>query len=415
MEKLTNMSRRAFVKVGGAGVIGASILALAGCGNSGSGSSSSEGGSDKFKVGGIGPVSGETAIYGNAVKNGMQVAIDELASKGGKVQFEMKFEDDEADGEKSVNAYNTLKDWGMQMLCGSVTTDACVATSASSNADNLFQLTPSASSTDVIGGQPDANGNVAVARKANVFQMCFTDPNQGTASAKYIKQKGLGTKIGVIYNSATAYSAGIYQKFAAEAENEGLEVVSVQAFTDDKNQDFKPQLQACQQAGADLVFLPDYYTPISMILKQASDMGYKPAWFGCDGVDGLLTVEGFDPKLAEGVMLLTPFSADATDDLTKQFVETYKKNYNDTPNQFAADAYDVIMVLAQALEKAGCTPDMSASDLCDKLEETIVSSDFSYSGLTGQNVTWKDSGEVSKDPKGMVIKDGAYAGMDNEE
>ena len=406
-----SMSRRNFVQLSGAAGI-LSIAGLAGCGNGSSNGGSSDG-SAKFKVGGIGPVSGEAAIYGNAVKNGMEVAAEELASKGGKVQFETKFEDDEADGEKSVNAYNNLKDWGMQLLCGSVTTDACVATSASSNADNLFQFTPSASSTDVIGGQPDANGNVATARKKNVFQMCFTDPNQGTASAKYIKSKNLGTKIGVIYNSATAYSAGIYQKFVAEAKNEGLEVVSEQAFTDDKNQDFTPQLNACKAAGADLVFLPDYYTPISLILKQAKDMGFAPKWFGCDGVDGLLTVEGFDKSLAEGVMLLTPFSADATDDLTKSFVEAYKKKAGDTPNQFAADAYDVIMCLAQAIEKAGVTADQSASDICDKLVETITSSDFTYSGLTGQNMTWKDTGEVSKDPKGMVIKDGAYVGMDN--
>ena len=409
-----SMSRRNFVQLSGAAGI-LSVAGLAGCGSGGSGSSDggSSDGSAKFKIGGIGPVSGEAAIYGKAVQTGMEVAVDELASKGGKVQFETKFEDDEADGEKSVNAYNTLKDWGMQILCGSVTTDACVATSAKSNEDNLFQFTPSASSTDVIGGQPDANGNVSQQRKKNVFQMCFTDPNQGTASAKYIKEKALGTKVGVIYNSATAYSAGIYQKFVAEAKNEGLEVVSEQAFTDDKNQDFTPQLQACKDADADLVFLPDYYTPISLILKQAKDMGFAPKWFGCDGVDGLLTVEGFDKSLAEGVMLLTPFSADATDDLTKSFVAAYKEKAGDVPNQFAADAYDVVMATAQALEKAGVTADMSVSDICDKLVETITSSDFTYSGLTGQNMTWKDTGEVSKDPKGMVIKDGTYAGMDN--
>ena len=411
--KRFSLSRRNFVQLSGAAGI-LSIAGLAGCG--GNGGSSSDGGSSdgeaKFKIGGIGPVSGEAAIYGNAVKTGMEVAAEELASKGGKVQFDVKFEDDEADGEKSQNAYNTLKDWGMQILAGSVTTDACVATSTLTNEDNMFQMTPSASSTDVIGGQPDANGNVSTQRKKNVFQMCFTDPNQGTASAKYIKEKGLGTKVGVIYNSATAYSAGIYQKFVAEAKNEGLEVVSEQAFTDDKNQDFTPQLNACKAAGADLVFLPDYYTPISLILKQAKDMGYAPKWFGCDGVDGLLTVEGFDKSLAEGVMLLTPFSADATDDLTKNFVAAYKEKAGDVPNQFAADAYDVIMVLAQAIEKAGVTADMSVSDICDKLVETVTSSDFSYSGLTGQNMTWKDTGEVSKDPKGMVIKNGAYEGMD---
>ena len=175
------------------------------------------------------------------------------------------------------------------------------------------------------------------------------------------------------------------------------------------------QVNDAKNAGADLVFLPIYYTPAALYLKQAKDNGLmdgKVKFFGCDGLDGILTLEGFDKSLAEGVMLLTPFTADATDDLTKTFVDTYKKNYDGTPNQFAADAYDCVMMLAQAIEKAGVTADQSFSDICDKLAETVTSSDFSYSGLTGQNMTWKDTGEVSKEPKGMVIKDGAYVGMD---
>jgi len=410
------MSRRNFVKLSGAAGI-LSVAALAGCGSNG-GSSSDGGSSDggaKFKVGGIGPVTGAAAIYGNACKNGAQVAIDELASKGGKVQFDFNFQDDEADAEKAVNAYNNLKDWGTQILVGVTTTAPCVAVSSETNSDNLFQITPSASSTDVIGGQPDADGNVSTPRKKNVFQMCFTDPNQGTASAEYIAKQKLGTKIAVFYNNGDAYSTGIYKKFEAEAANQGLQIVSTTTFTDDSATDFSVQVNDAKNAGADLVFLPIYYTPAALYLKQAKDNGLmdgKVKFFGCDGLDGILTLKGFDKSLAEGVMLLTPFTADATDDLTKTFVATFKKNYDGIPNQFAADAYDCVMMLAQAIEKAGVTADQSFSDICDKLVETVTSSDFSYSGLTGQDMTWKDTGEVSKEPKGMVIRDGAYVGMD---
>ena len=380
------------------------LTALAGCG-------SKNGGSAKIKIGSIGPITGAAAIYGNAVKNAAEIAVEEINAKGEDIQFEFKFEDDEHDAEKSVNAYNTLKDWGMQILMGTVTTNPCIAVSSETNADNIFELTPSASSTDVIGGQPDKDGNVTIQRKSNVFQMCFTDPNQGTASADYIKEKNLGAKIAVIYNNGDAYSTGIYQKFDARAKELGLEIVSVTTFPSDDNTDFTVQLNDAKNKGADLLFLPIYYTPASLILKQAKDMQYSPKVFGVDGMDGILTVENFDTSLAEGVMLLTPFTADAKDEKTQNFVSKYKEKYGDTPNQFAADAYDCIYAIYEACKAAGVTADMSKEEICEKLTAQFTSSDFTFNGLTGEGMTWSDSGEVSKSPKGMVINNGAYVGM----
>ena len=405
--KRFGMSRRNFVKLSGAtGIL--SVAGLAACGNSGS---SSAGSSTTFKLGNIGPLTGAAAIYGNATKNGAQLAVDEINAAGGSIQFEHNCQDDEHDPEKSVNAYNNLKDWGLQVLVGPTTTNPCVAVSAETNSDNVFELTPSASSNDVIGGQEDADGNVTTARKDNVFQMCFTDPNQGTASAQYLAKKQLGTKIAVIYNNSDAYSAGVYKLFEAEAANQGLQIVSTSTFTDDNATDFSVQLNDAKNNGADLVFLPIYYTPAALILTQANGMGYAPDFFGCDGMDGILTVEGFDTKLAEGLMLLTPFVATATDEKTSAFTKAYKDAYGDEPIQFAADAYDCVYVVKELLEKTGCTPDMSASDICDKLKAAIVDG-YTYSGLTGENMSWKDTGEVSKEPKGMVIKDGVYQPLD---
>lgn len=411
----SNISRRGFVQaMGVAGAAGA--VALTGCGNSAGGSdnggSSSEGGDGKFKLGGIGPITGPAAIYGNACKNAAQIAVDEINASDSTFKFDYRFEDDENNAEKSVNAFNTLKDWGMQMLMGTTTTAPCIAVSKEASADNIFELTPSASSTDVIGGQPDADGNVAEQRKPNVFQMCFTDPNQGVASAKYISEQKLGTKVGIIYDSSDAYSTGIDQKFLSEAKNVSLEVVANEAFTADSATDFSAQLNSCKSAGADILFLPIYYTPASIILKQAKDMGYAPKFFGVDGMDGILSLEGFDTSLTEGVMLLTPFNADASDEKTQAFVKAYKEKFNETPNQFAADAYDCVYVLQAALEKAECTPDMSASDICDKLVEVFTSSDFVFDGLTGESIAWSDTGEATKEPKGMVIQNGAYVGME---
>lgn len=348
-----------------------------------------------FKIGGIGPVTGGAAVYGNAVKNGAQIAIDEINAAGGinGVQIEYKFEDDEHDAEKAVNAYNTLKDWNMQVLMGTVTSAPCVAVAEKTKEDNMFQITPSGSS-------------VACTQYDNAFRICFSDPQQGTASALYIGQNNLSTKVAVIYDSSDVYSSGIYEKFAAEAANQPFEIVSAEAFTADSKTDFTTQLQKAKDAGANLVFLPIYYQEASLILAQADTMGYAPAFFGCDGLDGILGVENFDTKLAEGVMLLTPFAADATDDLTVKFVTQYKEKYGETPNQFAADAYDAIYTIKAAMEKAGVTPDMDAAAICDALKKSIT--EVNVDGLTGSGMVWSAEGEVDKSPKAVEIKDGVY-------
>ena len=332
--------------------------------------------------------------------------MDEINALGGDLQFELNWQDDEHDPEKSVNAYNNLKDWGMQALVGTTTTGPSVAVSMEAKADNMFMLTPSASSVDVIGGQTDG-----IERKENVFQMCFTDPNQGTASAEYIATNSLGTKIAVIYNNSDAYSTGIYNKFQSEADARGLEIVSVTTFTDDTANDFSVQLNDAKNNDADLLFLPIYYQPASLILAQAKEMNYAPKFFGVDGMDGILTLEGFDTSLAEGVMLLTPFTADAEDEKTQNFVKTYQEQFGDIPNQFAADAYDCVYAIYAACQQAGVTADMSASDICDALKGVFTSAEFTFDGITGLGMTWSENGEVSKSPKGMVIENGAYVGM----
>jgi branched-chain amino acid transport system substrate-binding protein len=399
----TNISRRSFLAASGS--VAASAI-LAGCG--GSSDSGSAAASDTFKIGGIGPVTGGAALYGIATKFGAQVAVDEV-NAAGNIKMELNWQDDEHDPEKSVNAYNNLKDWGLQILVGTTTTNPCVAVSSLTNVDRIFQLTPSASSVNVLGGEEIGADNP---RKDNVFQMCFTDPNQGTKSAQYIDEQKLGTKIAIIYNNADAYSTGIYQKFQDEAGARNLEIVSTTTFTDDNATDFSAQLNKAKDAGADLIFLPIYYQPASIILKQASDMGYAPKFFGVDGMDGILGLEGFDTSLAEGVMLLTPFVATDTDEATQAFVAAYKEaaKTEEDPIQFAADAYDCVKAIAQAIEAAGITPDMAAADICEKLIATFTG-DFEFSGLTcpvGEVMTWSESGEVTKDPKGMVIQGGVY-------
>ena len=382
-----------FRKAASLTVVAAMGFSLAACG--GGGSSEGDPDATTFKIGGIGPTTGDTAIYGTAVQNGIQLAVDEINAAGGinGYQIEYQFEDDQSDSEKSVNAYNTLKDWGMQMLVGTVTSTPCTAVVEESHADNMFQLTPSATAVESI--QYD-----------NAFRMCFSDPNQGKASADYISENGLASKVAVIYNSSDTYSSGIYQRFVEEAESVGLEVVAAEAFTADSKTDFSVQLQKAKDSGAELVFLPIYYQEASLILAQADRIGFDPAWFGCDGMDGLLALEGFDAELAEGLMFLTPFTADAEDEATQTFVADFEAAFEDTPNQFAADAYDCIYVIKEAAEKAELTPDMDISEMCDAMKAAMT--EITIDGLTGKQITWGEDGEPSKQPTVVVVEGGAY-------
>lgn len=376
------------------------VTALAGCG--GNNDAAQSGGDNSaaadgtvFKLGGTGPLTGANAIYGNAAKNGAQIAVDEINAAGGDIQFELKYEDDESDAEKAVSGYNSLKDWGIQLSLGSVTSKPCEATAAKTFEDRVFALTPSASSTATTEG------------KDNMFQMCFIDPAQGVLAAESISAHKLATKIAIIWKNDDVYSTGIHDTFIKEAKAKGLEIVSDTTFTEASATDFNVQLNDAKSKGADLVFLPIYYQPASLILTQANAMGYAPKFFGVDGMDGILTLENFDTSLAEGLMLLTPFNAD--DEKNKGFVEQYVEQFGETPNQFAADAYDCVYAYKQALEAAGATPDMSAEELCGKMIEQFTS--MTFDGLTGSGATWGTNGQISKDPIVVTIQNGVYVTM----
>ena len=346
-----------------------------------------------LKIAHIGPTTGPAALYGLATLHGAELAAEEINAAGGKYKIELIAEDDEHNPEKVINAYNKVLDDGAQMILGTTTSKPCEAASAQGYVDRVFFLTPSASSTAVIED------------KDNAYQICFTDPNQGSASAEYIASHGLGTKIAVIYNDSDVYSTGIRDTFVAKAAELGLEIVSETSFSADDNADFTVQVADAQNAGADLVFLPMYYTPASNILNTAAAKNYKPVFFGVDGMDGILGVEGFDTSLAEGVMLLTPFVATSSDERVVSFVAKYKEAYNEIPIQFAADAYDGIYILVEAAEKAGVTSDMAPEEVCDLMIAAIQ--EIAVDGLTGA-MTWDASGAVTKTPMAATIVNGEY-------
>ena len=340
---------------------------------------------DVFVIGAIGPITGAAGAYGTSVMNGAQIAVDEINEAGGinGYQVELLTADDTHDAELSVNAYNDLKDQGMQMLLGTVTSAPCIAVEGEAVNDNMFLLTPSGTAVDCIFGE-------------NAFRVCFSDPAQGTASAQYIGEHGLASKIAIIYDSSDPSSAGITEYF-------------MEAFSDNRT-DFSAQLNKAKEGEAELVFLPIYYQEAALILQQASSMDFAPAFFGCDGMDGILGVENFDTSLAEGLMMLTPFTPNAEDEMTQNFVKTYEERFDGlVPIQFAADAYDGIYAMKAALEDAGAAPDMSVSDICEAMKASM--GNITITGLTGE-ISWDvATGEPNKEPKAVVIENGEYQPM----
>ena len=348
-------------------------------------------------LGGIGPITGAAAVYGNAVKNGAQLAVNEINANGGVngMQLELNFQDDEHDPEKSVNAYNTLKDAGMKALVGTVTSAPCVAVSAEAAKDNMFLLTPSGSSLD------------AISAGDNCFRVCFTDPGQGKIAVDYIVDNSLATKVGIIYDSSDVYSTGILDGFKAEAAEKGIEISAEEAFTADAKTDFSVQIQKIMDSGADLLFLPIYYQEASLILQQAKSAGMNMTVFGGDGLDGLIDQLGDKVDIAQDVLVMTPFAASSPDEKSAKFTAAYEEmTGGEVPIQFAADAYDAVYAIKLAIEKAGVTDaSISASDLCDQIK--VAMTEITLDGVTG-STTWTADGEPTKAPQVMkiVVNDG---------
>ena len=343
-----------------------------------------------FKIGALGPLTGDAASYGISVKNGAQIAIDEINAAGGvKVgnstyKLEMNFADDEASPDKALTAYNTVMDWGAQTILGAVTSGACLAITSSTFEDGILQITPSGSALDCT-------------EFANAFRLCFTDPFQGVTLANFAKDLGYD-KIAIIYNNSDDYSTGIMEAFTAQAEANGASIVATESFVSGAN-DFNTQLTKIKSTDAQVIFVPAYYNDAAYITAQAKALGMELPFLGSDGWDGVIASSS-DVTALEGAIFLSPFLATDPNEAIQKFVSTYQELFDGaTPDQFAADGYDTVYVIKAAMEKAGS---IESADLIAAMTE------ISVDGLTGA-VTFNADGEPNKGAKYIEIKDGAYA------
>ena len=340
---------------------------------------------ESFKIGATGPLTEEAASYGISVQNGAKLAVKHLNEKEGGVKFSFAILDDKAGAEDASTNYDTLYDAGMQFSLGGVTSGAGEAFAKKANTDKIFCMTPSGSADPVITDLKYS------------FRLCFGDPDQGALAAEEIKDGGF-KNVGAIYDESDSYSAGIYAAFKDKMAE--LEITYIETkFDKENNKDFSTQAETLKDC--DVVFMPFYYTEASLFINKAVEKGSDAMFFGCDGFDGIADLVA---DVENTIKYITPFDAKSEEANVKAFVEAYKAEYGATPDQFAADAYDVVMVLAAALNKAGVTDyALSAAEIGDILYDTITSDSFSYDGLTGADMTWDESGKCTKAPKIVTL------------
>ncbi len=357
----------------------AAVLAVscfAGCGKK-----SSYGADGMYFIGATGPLTGDASAYGNSVKNGAQIAIDEINAAGGlngnKFKFEIK--DDKAAAADAATGYDALFDDGMQISLGSVTSGSCESFASKAAEDNLFFMTPSASAANVIEN------------RSNAFRVCFGDPDQGILAAEELVKNY--KKIGAIYDTSDAYSKGIYDAFEAEMKKLN-KTYEVQSFDAENKKDFSTQVEALKDC--DVIFLPIYYTEAGLIAKACVAKNVKAVLFGCDGLDGV--AGQIDDSVTNEVKYITPFDVNNKEQKSADFVKAYKEKYNADPDQFAADAYDAVYAVFEAMKAAGIDDvTIEPSELCDKVVAAITADSFTYEGVTGK-MTWDESGACNKVP-----------------
>ncbi len=337
---------------------------------------------DKYVLGATGPLTGDASAYGISVNQGAQLAIDEINAAGGLngVEFEFIMKDDKATPEDAATAYDQLMDAGMQISIGSVTSGSCESFAAKSVEDNLFFMTPSASAATVIDGRD------------NAFRVCFGDPDQGVLAAQELTAKY--TNIGCIYDTSDTYSSGIYEAFKAKMDELNVEFIT-KTFDNENKKDFSAQVDALKDC--DAIFLPIYYTEAGLIARACTNKGCDADILGCDGLDGV--ADQIDSTVTNNIRYITPFDVNSDDATVSDFVRKYEEKYGVKPDQFAADGYDAVYAIFNAMKAAGVDdPSISASDLCEAVKKAITDKSFTYTGVTGK-MTWDDTGAATKVPQ----------------
>lgn len=348
---------------------------------------------ESIKIGGLAPLTGSLSVYGNAVNNGVLLAVEEINAQGGinGRPIEYIVYDEKGDTTEATNAYDKLVQDGIVALIGDVTSTPSIAVAQRAAKDNMPMIT--------------ASGTAMAITQAgkNVFRTCFTDPYQGDFMAKYAAEKFGVKKSAVIYDPGNDYCVGLTEAFVARCEALGVEVVAQETYTA-TDVDFKAQLTKIQQAAPEVIFLPDYYETNIQIIRQARASGIDVPFLGGDGWDGVLMEDVIGAKGstdADNTYFTNHYSDKDTGERIQNFLKDYKAKFNIDAVSFAALAYDSVYIVADAIAKAGT----ERAAIVDQMAQT------DYEGVTG-HITFDENRNPIKSVSVIKIDQGEYTLFD---
>jgi len=315
-----------------------------------------------IKIGVIGALTGNVAQYGTSTINGFKLKVKEINAAGGING--KKIEIVEADSKGDVP--------GPSLAIAPLAQQA-----------KIPMITATGTAFDITKG------------KDFVYRTTFTDPYQGVVVAKYAKSKGYKS-ITVLTNTGSDYSVGLSNAFKEQAQKEGIQVKEEQYTADDK--DFRALLTKVKGYNSEVIFVPDYYNTIGLILTQAKELGINSQFMGGDGWDGIQTNFG---KVANGAVFASQFAPDDPDQNVQKFIAAYKNEYKIDPIIFAALGYDTGTILETALKNVS---DLSSKDA---IKEAIKN--FNGANLVTGSLKYDAERNPEKKVTFIEVKDGKLA------
>lgn len=364
-----------------------SFSLLAGCGGDGDKGGSSttpnpDGGSTaaggEILVGMLANTTGDNAQYGNAVKNGAMLYIDQLNADGGinGKQVKVIHYDEKGDATEAVTAFNRLVDDGVTALIGSVLTGATIAVADESYAINMPQITASATAAGVTRLDPEKPDEGI---RTNVFRACFIDPFQGEKMAQYAGEKLGATTAAVIFETGNDYSEGLKNAFVAKCGELGITVTNTEAYASG-DKDFKAQMTNIAAKNPDVIFSPNYYEDDGMIVTQARQVGVTGTFLGGDGWAGVKDFASAEDL--EGAVYCSGYGAGAN----PEFEAAYQAKYGAAiTGMFEPLGYDAAMIMCEALKVAEGKGLEAGSD---DYKQAVIDAMAATSGLEGLTGTF---------------------------
>ena len=320
---------------------------------------------DEIKIGELTSLTGPSASFGVCSRNGTALAIDRINEQGGVLGKKLKLiihDDRSMPGEAATIARKLIFSEKVAAILGEVSSSKSLEAAPVCQENKTPMISP-------------ASTNPKVTQVGDyIFRVCFIDPFQGTVMGKFALSRGF-KRLAVLTDEKQDYCKGLAKCFVEYVSKNGGIIVKEQSYsTGDK--DFRAQITSLRPSKPDAIFLPGYYTEVSLIARQARQLGLKSTPFlGGDGWVGepLLKVAG---NALDGSFYSSHFSTESPDPVIRNFLAAYREKFHAEPDDMAALGYDSAMILADAMKRAGTTEGARVRD--------AIAATRDFPGVTGK-------------------------------